>query len=141
MCVSTIRFAARGWITALYIDPPYHFHYWGFAWVEPLPAAGLFLVFAALGVLSLLVAAGLWYRPALALFFLLFTYVELLDAAAYLSPSSFISALALLMLALPLRRGLTLAPTWALWALRLQVGLVYVFAGLAKLRPDWLLQG
>lgn len=139
MCVSTIRFAARGWIAALYIDPRFHFHYWGFEWLTPLPAAGMVAVFAALGVLSLLVAAGVWYRPAIALFFLLFTYVELLDKATYLNHYYFVSVLALLMLALPLRRGLSVAPTWALWALRLQVGLVYVFAGVAKLRPDWLL--
>ena len=40
---------------------------------------------------------------------------------------------------MPLGRASATAPTWALYALRLQVGLVYFFAGLAKLRGDWLL--
>ena len=31
-------------------------------------------------------------------------------------------------------------PAWLLWTLRAQVGVVYVFAGLAKLNPDWLLR-
>ncbi|HEY8379118.1 MAG TPA: HTTM domain-containing protein [Nannocystis sp.] len=139
LCAGTIRFAARGWIRELYIEPTFHFHYWGFGWVEPLPPAGMIAVFVALGALALLVAAGAWYRPAIALFFLLFTYVELIDKATYLNHYYFISVVTLLMCFLPLQRGRAHAPTWALWALRLQVGLVYVFAGIAKLRPDWLL--
>ncbi|WP_272010156.1 HTTM domain-containing protein [Nannocystis radixulma] len=139
MFAGTVRFAARGWIHQLYVEPSFHFKYWGFHWLEPLPAAGMVAVFVALGALSLLVAAGVWYRPAVALFFVLFTYVELLDKATYLNHYYFVSVVALLMIALPLQRGVAVAPTWALWALRLQVGLVYFYAGLAKLRPDWLL--
>jgi hypothetical protein len=30
------------------------------------------------------------------------------------------------------------APAWALWALRAQIGIVYVYGGLAKLNGDWL---
>src|SRR5690606_15208508 len=93
------------WIHQLYIEPAYHFHYWGFSWIEPLPAAGMIAVFVAMGALSLLVAAGVCYRPAIALFFLLFTYVELIDKATYLNHYYFISALSLLMIALPLDRG------------------------------------
>lgn len=139
MFAGTLRFAARGWIAALYTDPAFHFHYWGFAWVRPPPHAAMVAIFVALAALSLLIAAGRCYRPALALFFLLFTYVELIDKATYLNHYYFISVVALLMLMLPLQRGRAVAPAWALWALRLQVGLVYVFAGVAKLRPDWLL--
>ena len=32
-----------------------------------------------------------------------------------------------------------LAPLWTIWVLRAQIGIVYVFAGIAKLNPDWLL--
>ena len=30
-------------------------------------------------------------------------------------------------------------PSWVIWALRAQVGVVYLFGGIAKLNPDWLL--
>lgn len=141
MCASTIRFAARGWISELYIAPELHFHYWGFGWIEPLPPVGMVAAFVALGVLSLLVAAGRAYRLSVALFFVLFTYIELIDKATYLNHYYFVSVVSLLLVALPIGRGTTHAPAWALAALRLQVGLVYVFAGIAKLRPDWLLHG
>lgn len=139
MFAGTVRFALRGWIDELYVAPDFHFHYWGFGWIEPLPRAGMWAVFAAIAALSLLIAAGVWYRAAVALFFVLFTYVELIDRATYLNHYYFISVAALLLLALPIGRGVTTAPAWALYALRAQIGLVYVFAGLAKLRPDWLL--
>ena len=37
LLISVIRFAAKGWIAALYVDPAYHFPYWGFAWLRPWP--------------------------------------------------------------------------------------------------------
>src|SRR5690606_735320 len=64
MFAGTLRFAARGWISAMYVEPTFHFHYWGLAWVRPLPHAGMLAVFAAIAALSLLVAVGLWYRAA-----------------------------------------------------------------------------
>lgn len=151
MFASAVRYAARGWISEQLVAPDFHFHYWGFAWVRPLPLAGMLAVFALLALLSLMIAAGWRYRAATALYFVLFTYAELIDRATYLNHYYFVSVLSLLMIALPLHRGYSLdarrdpalaapvAPAWALAALRLQVGLVYVFAGLAKLRPDWLL--
>ncbi|MGB1277243.1 MAG: HTTM domain-containing protein, partial [Nannocystaceae bacterium] len=92
------------------------------------------------------------YRTATALFFVGFTYIELLDQAAYLNHYYLISLLALLMVGLPLhgawsldawrvpRLRRTTVPRFQLVALRLQVGLVYVFAGLAKLQSDWLIR-
>src|SRR5690349_9519061 len=64
ICAGAVRFAARGWIRELYVDPPFHFHYWGFGWIEPLPPAGMVAAFVAIGVLGLLVASGRAYRPA-----------------------------------------------------------------------------
>lgn len=85
-----------------------------------------------------------------ALFFAGFTYVELIDKTTYLNHYYLISIVALLMIFLPLHRGWSLdmlrrpalrvgwAPRWCLWTVRLQVGLVYFFAGVAKLEGDWL---
>ncbi len=151
MAAGVVRFWARGWIEQLYLAPSMHFKYWGFGWVEVPPAPLLYGLFALLGLASLCIALGLFYRLACAVFFLGFTYVELLDKATYLNHYYLVSLLACLMLFLPLHRRWSLdarrlgertaAPAWVLWTLRAQVGLVYLFAGLAKLGPDWLLRG
>jgi vitamin K-dependent gamma-carboxylase len=150
MLVSIIRFWARGWIEQLYLQPKMFFPYWGFGWIEPWPGVGMYVHFAVLGVLAALIMVGFWSRPASFLFFLGFTYVELIDRTTYLNHYYLISILALLMAFLPvecafsvrgaLRRGAEPCsiPRWSLYVMRMQVGLVYVTAGLAKLRVDWL---
>ena len=130
------RFFAHGWIGPLYVEPDHHFTYLGFGWVRPWPGWGMHAHFIALGLLSLGIAAG--YRPRLcaALFGIGFTYVELIDRTTYLNHYYLMSLVSLLLAVLPRRREA--APLWAIWALRAQIGIVYVFAGIAKLNPDWL---
>lgn len=152
MCASMVRFMARGWIQTLYVQPQFHFTYAGFGWIRPLPEWGLWLVFIALALLSLCIALGLAYRFSIIAFFLLFGYVELLDKTTYLNHYYFISLLSFLLVFLPLngawsldnRLGIapvrTAVPAWTIWLVRGQLGLVYFFAGVAKLNPDWLLE-
>ena len=63
MCVSALRFIAYGWIDDFFVTPTFHFKYYGFAWVEPLPGPELHALFWALAVLSACVALGLFEPP------------------------------------------------------------------------------
>ncbi len=130
------RFFAHGWIGPLYVEPDHHFTYLGFGWLRPWPGLGMYAHVMALGLLSLGIAAG--YRPRLcaALFCIGFTYVELLDRTTYLNHYYLMSLVSLLLAVLPSSRDA--APRWTIWLLRAQVGIVYLFAGIAKLNPDWL---
>ena len=91
---SLLRFWARGWIESSYVMPGFHFTYQGFGWVQPLGTAGMHLLFGVLIVAALLIALGLFYRPAIVVFFLGFTYVELIDVTTYLNHYYFISLVA-----------------------------------------------
>ena len=150
--VAIIRFVGMGWVSELYIEPAHHFTYYGFGWVQPWPGWGMYLHFGLMGLASLGVALGYRYRLSIVAFFLLFTYVELIDRTTYLNHYYFISLISFLMIFLPLNRTASLdawkatptekrqtAPMAAIWILRAQIGLVYLFAGIAKLNPDWLL--
>ena len=150
--VAVARFAARGWISELYIEPAHHLSYYGLGWVQAWPGWGMYLHFALLGLASLGVALGYRYRLSITAFFLLFTYVELIDQTTYLNHYYLVSLVSFVMIFLPLNRAASLdsrgapaggpqptIPRAALWMLRAQVGMVYVFAGIAKLNPDWLL--
>ncbi|MDE2802398.1 MAG: HTTM domain-containing protein [Chloroflexota bacterium] len=148
--VAVIRFAARGWIDEFYIAPEHHFTYSGFWWVQPWPGWGMYAHFALLGLAALGVALGYRYRLSIAAFFLLFTYVELLDKTTYLNHYYLVSLFSFLMLFMPLHRTASLdarrsphplngtVPVWVIWTLRAQLGVVYLFSGIAKLNPDWL---
>ena len=103
--VAIIRMFAHGWIDALYVEPAHHFTYPGFGWVRPLPDWGMYLLFAVIGALSVCIAIGYRYRLSVALFFLGFTYAELIDRTTYLNHHYWMSLLALLMVFLPLNQN------------------------------------
>jgi len=152
MAVSILRFALMGWIGELYVQPTYHFTFYGFDWVQPLGAVGMHVLFAAMGLATVGVMLGWHYRMSATAFFLLFTYVELIDKANYLNHYYFVSIVAGMLIFLPAHRAFSLdvrrrpdlradtVPAWTVNALKLQLGIVYVFAGLAKLHPDWLIE-
>ncbi|WP_199694075.1 HTTM domain-containing protein, partial [Sorangium cellulosum] len=150
MCVSMARFIAYGWIDELFVKPSFHFKYWGLAWVEPLPPAGMHALFWALAGLALAIALGLAFRVAAPLFVVGFTYLQVIDVTTYLNHYYLASLLGLLLAASPAHRAWSLdallarrhersIPAAWLYLLRFQVGVVYTFAGLAKAHADWLL--
>ena len=149
--ISTIRFWVRGWVDAVYVNPVFHFTYWGFDWIKPFGKTGMYLVFLLTALSTLFIAIGFLYRLASICFFLSFTYVELIDSTTYLNHYYFVSLVAFLLIWLPANRKYSvdallkpalqrdLVPAWTIGIIRFQMAVVYVFAGLAKLNADWLL--
>jgi hypothetical protein len=149
MFVAVVRFFANGWIAEYYLEPSHFLHYYGFEWVRPWPGAGMYVHFALMGLFSLGIAFGLYYRFSVVAFGVLFAYAHLIDKSNYLNHYYLVICLCALMAFLPLDRTLSLdarrkglsvdsVPAWVLYALRAQIGVVYVFGGVAKLDADWL---
>ncbi len=144
------RYFQNGWIGSFYSAPTFHFTYYGFEWVKPWPGDGMQMHFFALGLLSACIVAGFCYRIAAALFFAGFTYVFLLDEVRYLNHFYLICLISFLLIFVPAERAVSVdawlrpklrssvAPAWALWLLRAQIGIPYFFGGIAKLNADWL---
>lgn len=151
MFLSTLRFMLKGWINEFYVLPTFHFTYLWFGWVKPLSETGMYSVFALMLIATLFITLGLFYRISSISFFLLFTYVELIDKTYYLNHYYFVTLVSFLTIFLPLNKRFSLdtqlgitqtnftVPNWTVNALKLQLIIVYVFAGIAKLNPDWLL--
>lgn len=149
MFASIVRFWLNGWIEKLYILPKFHFSYYGFEWVKPL-GNFTYVIFAICGIAALLVAAGYKYRIAIITFFLSFTYIELMDKTTYLNHYYFISVLSFLMVFLPAgsyfsidaindpKKAFQKIPRWCIDSIKLMLGIVYFYAGLAKINSDWL---
>ena len=148
MALSVVRFALNGWIEKLYLEPAFFFSYRGFAWVRPL-GDWTYALFALVFLSAVGVMLGWRYRLSALLFFLSFAYVELMDKTTYLNHYYFISLVAFALIWLPAgdyfsldarRRGeRPTVPAWTITALKVLVGVVYFYAGLAKLNSDWLL--
>lgn len=150
MCFSIVRFWSYGWIDKLYIQPKFFFSYYGFEWVKPLGNL-TYLLFLVCGISALFVAAGYKYKWAITIFFLSFTYIELMDKTTYLNHYYFISVLAFLMCFLPANAYYSVdalkdetnryqyVSAWTINSIKLLLCIVYFYAGLAKLNSDWLL--
>jgi len=150
MLASIVRFWAYGWIHQLYIAPKVYFPF--LPGVEPLPGVGMYVVFSAMATAAAGIALGWFYRLSTATFFVLFTYVELIDKTNYLNHYYFVSLVAFLLIWIPAhgdfsldvrrgaRRPTDQVPVGFLNLLRFQLVVVYFFAGLAKINSDWLLK-
>lgn len=140
-----------GWVDRMFVEPTYFFTYYNFEWVRPLPELAIYAVFAVMFLCSICVMLGYRYRIAIATFFVLFTYVELIDKTNYLNHYYLVSLVTFLMIWLPLNSSYSVdakrnpaiarteVPRWMLAALLAQVGFVYFFGGVAKISHDWLI--
>jgi len=152
MFLSIIRFTAYGWVDKFYIKPIFHFTYYGFSWVKPY-GVYTYLAFIICGLSAIMVAIGYKYRAGIILFFLSFTYIELLDKTTYLNHYYFVSIISFVMIFLPANayfsidaykdpaKAYSKVPRYTTDILKLLLALVYIYAGLAKLNSDWLLHG
>ncbi|WP_428225916.1 HTTM domain-containing protein [Flavobacterium sp.] len=151
MLFSIIRFWSYGWIEKMYIQPKYHFTFYGFEWVKPI-GNYTYLLFLICAISAFLVAIGFKYRLAIISFFVSFTYIELMDKTTYLNHYYFISLVSFILIFLPANANYSVdaylnkdkiknyLPQWNIDVLKLMLGIVYFYAGLVKLNSDWLLE-
>jgi hypothetical protein len=152
MAISIVRFILNGWVHDLYVKPIFHFTYFGFEWVKPLNEVGMHALFIIMLISALGIMVGFFYRISAILFFLSFTYVELIDKTTYLNHYYFVSLVSFLLIFVPANRyfsfdvirrpslKIDLVPNWAILIFKFQLAIVYIFAGLAKLNYDWLVE-
>ncbi len=150
MVFSTIRFWYYGWIEDFYLSPTHFFSYFGQDWIQPYGETFIYSLFIIMALSAVGIMLGLFFRISALLFFLSFTYVELIDKTTYLNHYYFVSLLAFLLMLTPAHRALSLdtnlfprikswsVPRWSILAVQCQIAILYFFAGIAKLNYDWL---
>ncbi len=142
----------KGWVHQMYIAPKLFFPYYGFEWVKAFSAEGMYTLFIILLIASLCITFGLLYRISSIVFFVVFTYIELIDKTNYLNHYYFVSIISFLLIFVPAHRTFSLdnklfrlkeyssIPRLYILLFQIQMALVYFFAGVAKLNSDWLLE-
>lgn len=150
----SLRSISARWAESLYGGPDHRFTYLGTGWVPRLDPSGVTVLLVAVALAGTALGVGWRTRWAAVVVLVGFTWIELLDATTYLNHYWFVTLLAAIAVVAPLgatwsldarrrpggrRPRPTVAVGWV-WLVRFQVGVVYVFAGLAKLRSDWLVR-
>ncbi|MCH2042628.1 MAG: HTTM domain-containing protein [Saprospiraceae bacterium] len=147
----TVRTLVYGWVDKFYIQPKFLFKFYPFVQVEPMDSLGMYLLFIALVIAAICITIGLFYTWAVTFFLFGFVYTEFLDVTHYLNHYYLVSLLLFLALFLPANRAYAvdvwrnpklkadLVPKWTVDIIKLQLAIVYIYAGIAKLHADWLL--
>lgn len=154
-----VKYLSVGLVDLFYVWPIYHFPYDGFEWVSKSDLAFKFgdtmvhaihLQYVAMGLLSIMIAAGFCFRISAVLFAICFTHVFLIDKCYYQNHYYLVSLLSCMLPFLPAHRAWSVdawlwpairsqtVPIWTLWLLRFQIGVPYFFGGIAKLNADWI---
>ena len=149
MIFSLVRFWKNGWIESIYIEPNFHFKYFGFGWVQSLEEYNYILFVVAI-ISALFITVGYKYKISIITFFLSFTYIELIDSTTYLNHYYFISVLSFILIFIPanctfsidaFKNGISYSKVsrWNVDIIKFLLVMLYFYAGLAKINSDWLL--
>ena len=132
-----------------FIDPAQTFHFIGFDFLQPLPGNGMYFFFAAMGVFGIMVTIGYKYRMAMVSFALMWSSVYLMQKTSYNNHYYLMMLLCWIMVFLPANRWGSLdaklkpetisysMPQWVKVILIAQVFIVFTYAAIAKMYPDW----
>ncbi|MDF0707777.1 HTTM domain-containing protein [Flagellimonas okinawensis] len=141
---------ATGWVRRTLVEPQFTFSFIGFELLQPLPGNGMYIYFAVMGTLGLLIAMGYKYRLSALAFAVLWSGVYLMQKTSYNNHYYLLMLLAYIMAFLPASRDASLDAklnpklrsqsmyNWVRWVIILQLFIVYTYASVAKLYADWL---
>ncbi|WP_420401816.1 HTTM domain-containing protein [Flagellimonas sp.] len=141
---------ATGWVRRTLVEPKFTFSFIGFEWLQPLPGSGMYIYFAIMGTLGVLITLGYRYRFSAFAFAILWTGVYLMQKTSYNNHYYLLMLLSYIMAFFPANRDFSLdakqSPSirsttmynWIRWTIILQLFIVYTYASVAKLYGDWL---
>ena len=136
-------------LDAMFVEPPFMFRYYGFEWV-PLLREWIYPLYTLIGLASLGMMLGKFYRLSATVVVLGTVWVFLQDQAHYLNHMYLQILFAALLVVIPAHRYWSLdararpasasntLPAWCRLLLVLQIEVILIYAGLVKITPDWL---
>lgn len=156
ICYGFLAFAesggaiVTGWVERAFITPELTFSFIGFEWLKPLPGDGMYYYYAVMALAGLMIMLGLFYRTAAILFFVMWTATYLMQKTNYNNHYYLLVLISGAMAVMPAhkyksldvkfgftRESLTCARACITFFI-VQILIVYVFASLNKIYPDWL---
>ena len=141
---------ATGWVRRTLVEPPFTFNFIGFDFLQYLQGDLMYYYFVIMGIFGVFVMLGYKYRFSMIAYAIMWTAVYLMQKSSYNNHYYLMMLLCWIMAFLPANRWFSLdakinpelknpaMPRWVLLVLILQVWIVYTYASVAKLYPDWL---
>jgi len=141
---------ATGWVKNTLITPNFTFHFIGFEFLQPLPGNGMYFYFALMGIFGLMVMLGYKYRVSMFCYAFMWSCVYLMQKTSYNNHYYLMMLLCWIMVFVPAHRWFSLdaklnpkiqsksVARWTYMVVILLIWIVYTYAAIAKIYPDWL---
>jgi hypothetical protein len=139
-----------GWIKRTLVDPEFTFNFIGLDFLQPLPGNGMYFYYLLMGVFGLGIMLGYKYRFSMTAFTVMWCATYFMQKASYNNHYYLLILLSGLMILMPAHKAISIdakqnpgieensMPAWCKWFFILQLFIVYTYASVAKLYPDWL---
>ncbi|MGY5846187.1 HTTM domain-containing protein [Salegentibacter sp. HM20] len=139
-----------GWIKRSFIEPQFTFNFIGFEFLQPLPGNGMIWFYGIMGLFGIFVMLGYKYRLSMLAYTLMWSAVYLMQKTSYNNHYYLLMLLCMIMFFLPAHRWLSIdawkdkslrsisMPRWVWLLIVIQLWIVFTYASIAKMYPDWL---
>lgn len=139
-----------GWVEAVFVQSKFTFNFIGFDFLQILHGEKMYAYYFIMGVTGIFITLGLFYRFAITAFTVMWTAVYLIQKESYNNHYYFLILICVIMIFLPANGKLSLdakvfpdskrskIPRWMPYLLLFQLAILYFYAAIAKLYPDWL---
>lgn len=118
---------------------PFHFTYLYFEWLKPWPELGLVIHYTVTILAGFLVAFGVRQKLSSVVLFLGYTLLFLMEKSEYINHLYLYCLISFWLIWMPEpKNGKLESPAWYYYLLLFHISVVYFYAGIAKLNPDWL---
>lgn len=141
---------ATGWVRRTLVEPQFTFNFIGFDFLQPLPGPGMYFYFGLMGLFGIFVMLGFKYRISIIAYTLLWSCVYFMQKTSYNNHYYLLILLLIFMCIVPAHNYFSIdakknpelksisMPNWVVLFIIGQIWIVYTYASLAKLYPDWL---
>lgn len=141
---------ATGWVRRTLVEPQFTFNFIGFDFLQPLPGSGMYFYFGLMGLFGIFVMLGFKYRFSIIAYTLLWSCVYFMQKTSYNNHYYLLILLLIFMCIVPAHNYFSIdakknpelksisMPNWVVLFIIGQIWIVYTYASLAKLYPDWL---
>lgn len=139
-----------GWVKRGLVEPKFTFTFIGFEWLQVFQGEGMYLYYGVMAIFGLLIMVGYKYRVSMVSFTLLWAGSYLMQKSSYNNHYYLLMLISAIMVFMPAHHDVSIdskmntaiktnaMPNWCRAVFVFQLFIVYTYASVAKLYPDWL---
>jgi hypothetical protein len=141
---------ALGWVHETFVDVKHSFTFFGFEWTDFLIGSTMTWYYVVMGIFGFAIMLGYRYRLSAFIFSIMWALSYFMQKSHYNNHYYLVMLVSFWMLIMPAHRYASLdvkqrrvkaslsCPNWAILYFKIQFAIVYFYAAIAKVYPDWL---